>query len=86
LKNEFSCHPERSEGSQAVEKTRFFASLRMTTAQLWENFNSLIVVYNRSFIFFVNEYPGVTGKSLKEGQIQAPPAGVQARDEKIFRQ
>jgi hypothetical protein len=24
------CHPERSEGSQPFENTRFFASLRMT--------------------------------------------------------
>jgi hypothetical protein len=26
----FSCHPERSEGSQPSENTRFFAPLRMT--------------------------------------------------------
>jgi hypothetical protein len=25
------CHPERSEGSQAFKKTRFFAALRMTS-------------------------------------------------------
>jgi hypothetical protein len=25
------CHPERSEGSQALENSRFFAALRMTT-------------------------------------------------------
>jgi hypothetical protein len=28
--NPFSCHPERSEGSQPVKNTRFFAPLRMT--------------------------------------------------------
>jgi hypothetical protein len=27
----FLCHPERSEGSQPFENTRFFAQLRMTT-------------------------------------------------------
>jgi hypothetical protein len=26
----FRCHPERSEGSDVFEKTRFFASLRLT--------------------------------------------------------
>jgi hypothetical protein len=30
LKEGFTCHPERSEGSHAFEKARFFASLRMT--------------------------------------------------------
>jgi hypothetical protein len=28
------CHPERSEGSQAFENTRFFAALRMTPWQV----------------------------------------------------
>ena len=30
FQNLFFCHPERSEGSQRIENTRFFASLRMT--------------------------------------------------------
>jgi hypothetical protein len=30
FQNRFFCHPERSEGSQRVENTRFFAPLRMT--------------------------------------------------------
>ena len=30
LKEVFTCHPERSEGSHVFEKERFFASLRMT--------------------------------------------------------
>jgi hypothetical protein len=30
FQNPFSCHPERSEGSQPVKNTRFFAPLRMT--------------------------------------------------------
>jgi len=30
FQNLFYCHPERSEGSQAIKNTRFFASLRMT--------------------------------------------------------
>jgi hypothetical protein len=30
LQNWFFCHPERSEGSQASENSRFFATLRMT--------------------------------------------------------
>jgi hypothetical protein len=30
LQNWFFCHPERSEGSQPSENTRFFALLRMT--------------------------------------------------------
>jgi uncharacterized protein YbaR (Trm112 family) len=30
LKNALFCHPERSEGSQALKPTRFFAGLRMT--------------------------------------------------------
>jgi hypothetical protein len=45
--------------------------------------NSLI--YNRSFIFFVNKYPGFTGNSLKERQIRGHPAEVQVRAENIFR-
>ena len=30
LKEVFTCHPERSEGSHVFDKERFFASLRMT--------------------------------------------------------
>jgi hypothetical protein len=30
FKNGFFCHPERSEGSQLIGNTKFFASLRMT--------------------------------------------------------
>jgi hypothetical protein len=30
FKTDLSCHPERSEGSQHLENTRFFATLRMT--------------------------------------------------------
>jgi hypothetical protein len=29
-RSSFFCHPERSEGSQCVEKARFFTALRMT--------------------------------------------------------
>jgi hypothetical protein len=32
--NPFFCHPERSEGSQGLEKARFFSPLRMT---FWVN-------------------------------------------------
>jgi hypothetical protein len=31
LQGLFFCHPERNEGSQVIENSRFFASLRMTT-------------------------------------------------------
>jgi energy-converting hydrogenase Eha subunit B len=30
------CHPERSEGSQVIKNTRFFASLRMTYEGVFE--------------------------------------------------
>jgi hypothetical protein len=35
------CHPERSEGSQALENSRFFAALRMTTP----TFSGVLVFY-----------------------------------------
>jgi hypothetical protein len=31
-KSGLSCHPERSEGSQAFKNTRFLAALRMTSS------------------------------------------------------
>jgi hypothetical protein len=34
LQNLFFCHPERSEGSQVIENSRFFASLRMTETKI----------------------------------------------------
>jgi hypothetical protein len=37
----FVCHPERSEGSQASENTRFFATLRMTIVVTGEFCQSL---------------------------------------------
>jgi hypothetical protein len=44
LKNTLYRHPERSEGSQASGKARFFAALRMTFSAIFDFFNSLYIV------------------------------------------
>jgi len=46
LKNAPECHPERSEGSQVLENTRFFALLRMTD-RLDRGFFSGIALWHR---------------------------------------
>ena len=60
LQNWFFCHPERSEGSQPSENTRFFASLRMT------------IVVNGEFCNRLNSHVGCALRTMTWRTVLAP--------------